>query len=238
MLTIGSLFSGIGGLELGLERAGLGVTVWQVERDQDCIAVLAEHWPGVARFRDVREIRGAPFLDSRVRTFYPWCSTPREIAMAGKLRKLSPEQATSAVEMYRSGMSLAPIAGYFGVSRQAMWDLLRRRTDMRPQKRFGRENHFWRSGSTEDDHAQNMVEYALRIGVLKRPESCSKCDSSYSFKDGRTAIQAHHPDYNKPLDVMWLCQKCHHDWHQTNQAIRKEVPEELPPVDLICGGFP
>ena len=52
-MTFGSLFAGIGGFDLGLERAGMKCR-WQVEIDDYASRVLAKHWPHVQRWGDVR----------------------------------------------------------------------------------------------------------------------------------------------------------------------------------------
>lgn len=54
-MNVGSLFAGIGGFDLGFERAGMRVS-WQVEQDAYCRAVLAQHFPHAARYEDVREV--------------------------------------------------------------------------------------------------------------------------------------------------------------------------------------
>ena len=54
-LTVGSLFSGIGGLDLGLERAGMEV-IWQSEIDPYCNKVLKKHWPEVINHGNIKDI--------------------------------------------------------------------------------------------------------------------------------------------------------------------------------------
>jgi DNA (cytosine-5)-methyltransferase 1 len=56
-MTFGSLFSGIGGIDLGLERAGI-IGRWQVENDPFCSKILAKHWPEVKRYGDITRLDG------------------------------------------------------------------------------------------------------------------------------------------------------------------------------------
>jgi len=49
---------------------------------------------------------------------------------------------------------------------------------------------------------RQRVHRALLAGALDRPGFCSTCG-------GPGLIQAHHEDYDRPLDVEWLCSECH-----------------------------
>jgi DNA (cytosine-5)-methyltransferase 1 len=64
-MTFGSLFSGIGGIDLRLERAGMTYK-WQVEIDEFCQKVLSKHWPSVPKRRDVKEFPPDPVDDWKV----------------------------------------------------------------------------------------------------------------------------------------------------------------------------
>tara|TARA_R100001460_G_scaffold108277_1_gene158931 strand:- start:1348 stop:2172 length:825 start_codon:yes stop_codon:yes gene_type:complete len=62
-MKMGSLFSGIGGLDLGLERSIPGLqTVWQVEKEEFCRSILERHWPNTKRYNNVLHV-GADNLE-------------------------------------------------------------------------------------------------------------------------------------------------------------------------------
>ena len=63
-MTFGSLFTGIGGLDLGLERAGWACK-WQVEIDPFCRKVLAQHWQAEPRLDGL--VHGIPAKMDRYR---------------------------------------------------------------------------------------------------------------------------------------------------------------------------
>lgn len=65
----------------------------------------------------------------------------------------------------------------------------------------------WREKNPQAYRAQTAVGNALRDGKLKRGP-CSICGTTKS-------VHGHHKDYSKPLDVVWLCAKCHQRIHAT-----------------------
>lgn len=119
--------------------------------------------------------------------------------------------------MYLAGKSVECVAAKFHCSRQSMWRVLQRRgVRMRPQKRFGESNVFFRHGEgygPEQIAARNAVSRAVRDGELVR-QPCEKCGSTARAKDGRSLVHAHHDDYSKPLIVRWMCQRCHYRHHE------------------------
>jgi predicted DNA-binding protein YlxM (UPF0122 family) len=224
-LRLLDLFAGIGGLSLGLERSGAFDVVAFCERDKFCQKVLNKNYPNVPIYDNVMTLCAKTLIEDGV------------VDMAGKLKKLTLEQVDSAVSLYDSGLSLADVASCFNVSRQSMHDLLKRRTQMRPQLRYAADNHFYRGGAKASDTAHNIVEKAVLRGVLI-PQPCEVCGANGLMSDGRREVQAHHDDYSKPLDVRWLCQKHHHEWHKNNPSVGKEDNLEATQIDAICGGFP
>jgi hypothetical protein len=75
---------------------------------------------------------------------------------------------------------------------------LKRRDYMHEQQRKHRANN------PEKYKAHTAVGNALRDGRLIR-KPCEKC--------GNIKSQAHHPDYSKPIEVIWLCFTCHRKEH-------------------------
>lgn len=63
---------------------------------------------------------------------------------------------------------------------------------------------YWQENNPLARRAHNLVSSAIRRGKLER-QNCRKC--------GKRA-EAHHEDYSRPLDVIWLCRQCHKELHQ------------------------
>lgn len=63
--------------------------------------------------------------------------------------------------------------------------------------------------------AYNAVARAIRSGKMVRPERCQGCDQPAELK-------AHHEDYRRPLDVIWLCARCHLHHHHVRNVVTGE----------------
>ncbi len=97
---------------------------------------------------------------------------------------------------------------------QALADRLRR--ELRERNQAKRRCH-------------TAVSNARRDGKLVRPNRCENCDRK-TVPGGASKIVAHHENYNKPLDILWLCTGCHSFHHTKLWRIEHELPEIVEPM--------
>ena len=92
-----SFFAGIGGIDLGLERAG-HECVCQVEIDPYCIKVLEKHWPNVQRFKDITKLTGAELPEAEL-----WAGgfPCQDVSIAGKRAGIHGERSGLFFEFMR-----------------------------------------------------------------------------------------------------------------------------------------
>ena len=68
---------------------------------------------------------------------------------------------------------------------------------------------------------RKTLGYAVSSGKIFKPNKCKKCGKKFPKKK----IHGHHFNYSKPLEVFWLCQKCHYSLHQYLEIIKEAKSE-------------
>src|SRR3990167_852587 len=106
-MRAGSLFSGIGAMDLGLQRAGMEI-IWQVEVDGFCRRVLARHFPDAVRYGDVREAHGA--LAHAEGDGVERCVRPRKGRTQGGVPDRGCETCLPPVDLICGGFPCQPIS--------------------------------------------------------------------------------------------------------------------------------
>jgi len=71
---------------------------------------------------------------------------------------------------------------------------------------FKKSTTKYRKANPHRKKAWNTLNRGIERGIINRPNNCMICGSIKK-------LQAHHEDYDKPLEVAWLCVKCHKDTH-------------------------
>jgi hypothetical protein len=60
------------------------------------------------------------------------------------------------------------------------------------------------------EYARLQARRAVKRGLLVKPSACSACGTALPAK----RLHGHHPDYDYPLEVEWLCNTCHYAKHR------------------------
>lgn len=105
-----------------------------------------------------------------------------------------------------AGFTKAAIARHLGISRQRLEQILH------PEQR----------------RARRKVMQAVIAGNLRRPSRCPSCRR-------RGRVEAHHEDYSAPLEVIWLCRRCHCRLHR--EQIDPDRLRDVLAIAAVMGAY-
>lgn len=210
---IGSLCSGYGGLDMGVQSVLGGTVAWHVEYDRDPSKILAHHWPDVPNFGDLKNV---DWEDERV------MGAPRADALAQLM-----------YDRYCQGLSIEQVAAEFGRSRQTVHKMFQRRGwQMRP---------VYASNRLGVDYGG--LRYTLGdLGYLRCTTGDRHYLHRRVWEDanGRSVPpdhDVHHVDHNKlnndPSNLRLLTKAEH-----TRLHAEEVVPTDSPAVDILTAGYP
>lgn len=225
---IGSLCSGTGGLEMGLQAVIGGTTVWHAEVDPAASRILAAHWPDVVNHCDITAI--------------DWDQV-RENAMPAHRKD---EHAAAMYRRYTEGVSLATVASEFGISRQSVYAIFKRRSWVLHPRPAGRL-HIDYGGMRYT--LRNNGYYAATTGTREYLHRQVWIDAYGVIADGD---DVHHRDRDKSnndianLEALPKAEHarlygtgCNAHVHRcTPDCTEEVVPSDSPAVDWLTAGYP
>jgi len=82
----------------------------------------------------------------------------------------------------------------------------RARKKYQQTQKFKKAIENYRLNNSEKRNANIIFSNAIKLGKIKRPPTCSICNI-------QCVPEGHHPNYSKPLEVVWTCKECHTGIH-------------------------
>ena len=131
--------------------------------------------------------------------------------------RMREDEKARAIEMILKGLSYTQVGDFYCVSRQYIHKLCKNaglKLPLNPIKKHI-PSEYQKAMRRVWDIANNAVEKGILIA-----SPCEVCGDHGNLKNGTSRVHAHHDDYNKPLDVRWLCIKHHREWHKNNKPIK------------------
>lgn len=212
-----ALCAGYGGLELGLEMAGVHVDlVWYSEIDKHASLVMAHHHPDVPNLGDLTTI------------------TTERLEMTTLATHQA--RAESMYSAYCSGMSMAQVGEQFDVSRQTVFKMFQRRGwDTRPT---------YVRRLPEQHYGGRKFTYMKSTGYMRATEGDRELMHRYIWKVEVGEIppghDVHHADHNRLNNELANLECIEHAEHTRRHALeaREAGEPKEPNIDIVTAGFP